>query len=66
MSEQNDGAGQSSDYSFSVEYSFTSILGTGAFLAGGYVGSRLVNFQSQKMTVAARAMADRKTFGHLS
>ena len=30
------------------------------------LGSRLINFQSQKMTVAARATADRKTFGHLS
>ena len=30
------------------------------------LGSRLGNFQSQKMAVAARAMADRKTFGHLS
>ncbi len=39
MSDQNDGAVQNSDYSFSVDYSFTSILGTGAFLAGGYVGS---------------------------
>ncbi len=33
---------------------------------GTELGSRLVNSQSQKMTVAARAMADRKTFGHLS
>ncbi|MDF2141183.1 DUF6522 family protein [Paenirhodobacter sp. CAU 1674] len=33
---------------------------------GEVLGSRLVNFQSQKMMVAARATADRKTFGHLS
>ena len=33
---------------------------------GRPLGSRLVNVQSQKMTVAARATADRKTFGHLS
>lgn len=30
------------------------------------LGSRLIDGQSQKMTAAARAMADRKTFGHLS
>ena len=30
------------------------------------LGSGLIEFQSQKMTVAARAMADRKTLGHLS
>jgi hypothetical protein len=30
------------------------------------LGSRLIEFQCQKMTAAARAMADRNTFGHLS
>ena len=30
------------------------------------LGSRLIHVQSQKMTAAARAMADRKTLGHLS
>ena len=30
------------------------------------LGSRLIDFQSQKSTVAARAMAERNTFGHLS
>jgi tetratricopeptide (TPR) repeat protein len=30
------------------------------------LGSRLIDFQSQNMTVAARATADRKTFGHRS
>ena len=30
------------------------------------LGSRLIDNQSQNKTVAARAMADRKTFGHLS
>ena len=30
------------------------------------LGSGLIEFQSQKMTAAARAMAERKTFGHLS
>ncbi|WHP70247.1 hypothetical protein [Phaeobacter inhibens] len=30
------------------------------------LGSRLINFQSQKMTAAASAIAERKTFGHLS
>ena len=30
------------------------------------LGSRLINFQSQKMTAAAKAMAERKTLGHLS
>ena len=34
--------------------------------AARYVGSRLINDQSQKRTVAARATAERKTFGHLS
>ena len=31
-----------------------------------WLGSRLIDNQSQNKTVAARAMADRKTFGHLS
>jgi len=31
-----------------------------------HLGSRLIDFQSQNMTVAARATAERKTFGHLS
>lgn len=31
-----------------------------------YVGSRLINRQSQKSTVAASAMAERNTMGHLS
>jgi hypothetical protein len=30
------------------------------------LGSRLIDGQSQNKTVAARAMAERKTFGHLS
>lgn len=30
------------------------------------LGSRLIEVHSQKMTAAAKAMADRKTFGHLS
>ena len=30
------------------------------------LGSRLINSHSQKSTVAARAMAERKTLGHLS
>ena len=30
------------------------------------LGSRLIDRQSQNMTVAARATAERKTFGHLS
>ena len=30
------------------------------------LGSRLIDRQSQNRTVAARAMAERKTFGHLS
>ena len=30
------------------------------------LGSRLIDDQSQKRTVAARATAERKTFGHLS
>ena len=30
------------------------------------LGSRLIDFQSQNMTVAARAIAERKTFGHRS
>jgi hypothetical protein len=30
------------------------------------LGSRLIDFQSQKMTVAARATADRKVVAHLS
>jgi hypothetical protein len=30
------------------------------------LGSGLIEFQSQKMTVAARAMAERKTLGHRS
>jgi hypothetical protein len=30
------------------------------------LGSRLIEFQSQKMTAAAKAIADRKTFGHRS
>jgi hypothetical protein len=32
----------------------------------GDLGSRLIDFQSQKMTVAARATADRKVVAHLS
>ena len=31
-----------------------------------YLGSRLIDHQSQNKTVAARATTDRKTFGHLS
>jgi hypothetical protein len=30
------------------------------------LGSRLIDFQSQNRTVAARAMAERKTLGHRS
>jgi hypothetical protein len=30
------------------------------------IGSRFIEFQSEQMTVAARATAERKTFGHLS
>jgi hypothetical protein len=33
---------------------------------GRRLGSRLIDDQSQNKTVAARAMAERKTFGHLS
>ncbi len=36
-----------------------------ANIAAG-LGSRLIDVQSQKMTAAARAIAERKTFGHLS
>jgi hypothetical protein len=32
----------------------------------GKLGSRLIDIQSQKRTVAASAMAERNTFGHLS
>jgi antirestriction protein ArdC len=51
----------------------------GAVIAGGFsrqswltfrqallLGSRLIDRQSQKMTVAARAMAERNTLAHLS
>lgn len=31
-----------------------------------FLGSRLIDFQSQNKTVAARITAERKTFGHLS
>ena len=34
--------------------------------SAGSLGSRPIDNQSQNKTVAARAMADRKTFGHLS
>jgi hypothetical protein len=39
-----------------------------AYLAGrgAVLGSRLIDFQSQKMTVAARATAERKVVAHLS
>ncbi len=30
------------------------------------LGSRLIDCHSQNMTIAARTMAERKTFGHLS
>ena len=37
------------------------------FETGAHVlGSRLIDIQSQNMTVAASATAERKTFGHLS
>lgn len=36
------------------------------FSFAGLLGSRLIDFQSQNMTVAARATADRKVFAHLS
>ena len=53
-------AGQLSDY-----------MGAMALLsdlpkADWLLGSRLIKFQSQKRTVAARAMAERKTIGHRS
>ena len=34
--------------------------------AHNWLGSGLIEFQSQYMTMAARAIAERKTFGHLS
>ncbi|WP_198666049.1 hypothetical protein [Tropicimonas sp. IMCC34043] len=37
-----------------------------AMIVAKKLGSRLIDRQSQNMTVAARAMADRKTLGHLS
>jgi hypothetical protein len=33
---------------------------------GARLGSRLIDLQSQNRTVAAKATAERKTFGHLS
>jgi hypothetical protein len=39
--------------------------GVGIAFLPDFLGSGLVD-QSQKMTVAARAMADKKTVGHLS
>jgi hypothetical protein len=35
-------------------------------LLAAALGSRLIDGQSQNKTVAARATAERKTFGHLS
>jgi len=37
-----------------------------AFFAGGLLGSRLIEFQSQNKTVAARAMAEKNVSGHRS
>jgi hypothetical protein len=34
--------------------------------SAAFLGSRLIDFHSQKMRAAAKAMADRKTLGHLS
>jgi len=44
-------------------------LGTSEFwvvLGSTLLGSRLIDFQSENMTVAASTTAERKTFGHLS
>lgn len=52
-----------------IEFVNTSKSGPmfhGAKTPEKYLGSRLIDRQSQKMTVAARATADRKTLGHLS
>lgn len=38
----------------------------GSFIIDTGLGSGLIEFQSQKITVAARAMAERKTLGHRS
>jgi hypothetical protein len=38
----------------------------GRHVVGNPLGSRLIDIHSQKMTVAARATAERKAFGHLS
>lgn len=35
-------------------------------IAPSFLGSRLIDFQSQNMTVAASATADRKVLAHLS
>ena len=43
---------------------FEDILHSDRFWAS--LGSRLIDLQSQNRTVAAKATAERKTFGHLS
>lgn len=40
--------------------------GAVSFVASYFLGSRLIDRQSQDMTVAARATAERKVFAHLS
>ena len=44
----------------------TEATGVPVRMIAADLGSRLIDNQSQNKTVAARAMADRKTFGHLS
>ena len=47
---------------------FRSGIAIGSHIPGffPFLGSRLIDHQSQNKTVAARATTDRKTFGHLS
>jgi len=45
---------------------YAEILGLSFAYSTNGLGSGLIEFQSQKITVAARAMAERKTFGQRS
>ena len=51
------------DERYKAIWVFVSRLRRGS---GAELGSRLIDFQSQKMTVAARATAERKVFAHQS
>ena len=48
------------------DFTLCTSMGALCYLIAITLGSGLIEFHSQNITVAARATAERKTFGHLS